>query len=88
MGSSYLSIRAREGIFPGWITLLGSIFIGVGWMLSVKFTKVPLVSVSAIADVCACVGFYFGLLILGEEIKPIQYLGICFLGIGLYLINR
>jgi drug/metabolite transporter (DMT)-like permease len=88
MTSAYFSIKVRNGELPMWITLLSSVFIGVGWMTAVKSTKIPLVNIGSIVDVMACMGFYIGLLILGDPIKIHQYYGMVLILLGLYIVNK
>ena len=88
MLSAYLSIKVRNTELPTHITLIGSTLIGLGWMMTVKYSKLPLISMGSLVDVSAAFGFYFGLLLLGEPIKPLQYLGAALMLIGLYLINK
>ena len=88
MMSSYFSIKVRNNEMPMWVTLICSAFIGLGWMAAVKMVRIPLVNMGSIVDVMACIGFYFGLLLLGDPIKTHQYIGISMVVLGLYVVNK
>ena len=86
--SAYLSLKVKDGSFPYWSTLLGSVCMATGWMTSVRLVKIPMLNLGALIDVAATVGLYFGLWLFGEPVKTIQFFGIAFVIAGLYLINK
>lgn len=85
--SAYLSIQVKHGNLPFYVTFLSSFFIGAGWSLAVRYVSVPLLIISAVADVMACMGFYCGLYILGDPINLKQGLGLILILIGLLTVS-
>ena len=85
--SAYLSIQVRHGNLPFYVTMISSLFIGIGWSVAVRFSNTPLVIVGAVADVMACMGFYCGLYILGDPINVKQCVGLFLIMLGLTIVS-
>ena len=86
--SAWMGHHIRQNNIPFYYTLITSALISIGWMIGIKYSKLSMVQLGALADVTAALGYYTGLFLLGIPITKIQLLGIFFTILGLYFINK
>jgi hypothetical protein len=86
--SAWIGHQIRINNLPFYCTLITSGLISLGWMFGMKYSKLGMVQLGALADVAAGLGYFTGLLLIGIPITKIQLLGIFFTILGLYFINK
>jgi len=86
--SAYTSIKIRENVFPYYTTLISSFLQSLVWMFALGFSKISLLKLSAIMDVVYCTAFYFALYCFGEPIKLAQLIGLVFMLVGMWFVNK
>lgn len=87
--SAYISGLVRQGSLP-WYSMgaMGALSY-LCWGAALKYTNTNIVWMSAFYDVLTAVAWFVAFaLVGGQTIRPVQWLGMGLLAVGLVLIDR
>lgn len=85
---AYFSYRIANGTLSVYYVLItGMIHTGL-WMMLLLYSKQNLIVLTAWFDVLIALGYFTMLVILGTTLSSYQLVGIVFLLIGLFLVNK
>jgi drug/metabolite transporter (DMT)-like permease len=87
LGGAWVCIQVRSNHLPALATAASGISTMLVWMLLVRYTRMSLVVASAWYDVATALGYFVGFACFGEQLSPMQWLGVVLLMIGLFIIN-
>ena len=85
--SSFVAVEVRKANIPAWCTIFTSSAGMAVWSYVTKNSNLPLVKLSALYDVVGALAYFFGFVLYGEQISPIQWVGISLLILAIYMIN-
>lgn len=85
---SYISINIKNNLFPYYLAPLSGILLAILWLFEVKYSNIPMFQLSCIINVVITVGYFMGFAIFTQNINTSQWIGMAFLTIGIFLINK
>lgn len=87
MASAWMGTKIRANEISMYSTVpLSILAVGIG-MISLKYSQIPLPVLGAIYDVIAVGGYMAGLVLCGNSINNMQWVGIVLMTVGLVTIS-
>lgn len=83
-----LNKKVVESNWPLWSSAIFSIAMMIGGIVMLQYSTLPLIKQSSIITLTSRFGYLIGLVLMGEVITSIQWIGIVIMLFGSYLTNK
>lgn len=75
----------RDGFF--FLLPANAVLTGSTWAVIAKFTRMPLTAATILFDIIYSLSYFFALVAMGEQFKPIHGLGVGFALVAMVLLS-